>query len=212
MTQRTDKAISRPEFVAMDAKVVERKSMYKGFFELEELSVRHRLFGGGWSDTFSRELFKRGHAVVVIPYDPRRDQVVLIEQFRVGALADGRSPWLLELVAGIVEEGESDEDVAHREAQEEAGCEIKALEPVCEYWVSPGGTNETIAIYCGWVDTEGVGGIHGLPHENEDIRVEVVSSEVAFAALEDGTINNAASIIALQWLQMNRSRLQQLWN
>ena len=212
MTQRTDKAISRPEFVDTDAEIVERKSMYKGFFELEELSVRHRLFGGGWSDTFSRELFKRGHAVVVIPYDPRRDEVVLIEQFRVGALEDGRSPWLLELVAGIVEEGESDEDVANREAQEEAGCEIKALEPVCEYWVSPGGTNETIAIYCGWVDTEGVGGIHGLPHENEDIRVEVVSSEVAFAALEDGTINNAASIIALQWLQMNRSRLQRLWN
>ena len=212
MTKHSDKVFDKPEFTEADVEVVERKSMFRGFFEIEELSIRHRLFGGGWSDTFTRELFIRGRAVVVLPYDPIRDEVVIIEQFRVGALADERSPWLLELVAGIVEEGETMEDVAHREAQEEAGLDIKTLEPVCEYWVSPGGTNETIAIYCGWVDTEGVGGVHGLPHENEDIRVEVVSSEVAFAALEDGTINNAASIIALQWLQMNRSRLQQLWN
>ncbi len=185
--------------------------MFRGFFEVQELTIRHRLYGGGWSDTFTRELFIRGRAVVVLLYDPRRDEIVVIEQFRVGALADKRSPWLLEFVAGIVEEGESIEEVAHREAQEEAGCVIKALEPAYEYWVSPGGTNETIAIYCGWVDTEGVGGIHGLPHENEDIRVETVPSEVAFAALEDGTINNAASIISLQWLQMHKSRLQQMW-
>ena len=200
-----------PRFSEQDVEIVSKTPKYKGFFELVELKLRHKLFAGGWSKEFTRELFVRRPAVVVLPYDPVTDQVVIQEQFRIGALLDKRSPWLIELVAGMVEPGETPEDVAHREAWEEAGCKIKALELISEYWVSPGGTDELISVYCAWVDASGLGGIHGLPQENEDIRAEVISADTAINALEDGTINNAASIIALRWLQMNRTRIQELW-
>jgi len=198
--------LKQTTFHEQDALVKSRNRQYTGFFAMDEIMLRHRLFSGGWSQNFTRELFMRGDAVVVLPYDPIRDSIVLLEQFRIGALADGRSAWLWELVAGIVETGETNEQVAHREAREEAGCEITKLIPIHEYWVSPGGTNERISIYCGLVDSRGIGGIHGLPEENEDIRALVVSFEVALLALEDGIINNAASIIALQWLQLNRDK------
>ena len=159
----------RPQFSRKDVEIVSCSSKYQGFFKLVELKLKHRLFAGGWSNVFTRELFVRREAVVLLPYDPLTDQVVIQQQFRIGALADKRSPWLIELVAGMVEEGEEREEVAHREAWEEAGCKVKTLELISQYWVSPGGTDELISVYCGWVDSRGVGGIHGLPHENEDI-------------------------------------------
>lgn len=201
----------KPTFTGKDMELLSRESKFKGFFEIQELTLRHKLFDGGWSDAFTRELFVRGQAVVVLLYDPQADALVMIEQFRVGAMEDGRSPWLMELVAGIVEPGESPEDVARRESLEEAGCEIVELVKLYDYWVSPGGTNETVAIFCGRVDSSEVGGVYGLKHEHEDIRVEVVSTESAIKAVEDGIINNAATIMALQWLQLNRSRLQAQW-
>jgi len=209
--QREYLQLSTAQFGQADVEVCQRQSLYKGFFEMQQLTLRHRLFEGGWSVPFTRELFVRGLAVVALLYDPPRDNVVLVEQFRVGAIADQHSPWLLELVAGIVEAGESPEEVVRREALEEAGCKVAKISKIYEYWTSPGACNERIAIYYGQVDSREIGGVHGLPHEHEDIQVQVVSAAWALAAVESGRIDNAATIIALQWLQWHRDRLRREW-
>ncbi len=194
-----------------DFQLIEKSTSFRGYFRIDRYRFRHRLFAGGWSGEITREVFERGHAVVLLPYDPERDAVVMIEQFRIGAAAAGAPMWQLEVVAGIIDAGETPEAVARREAREEAGCEILDLIPVHHYLVSPGGASETVRLFCGRVDSRGLGGIHGLPHEHEDIRVEVVPFAEARARLEGGRIGNASAIIALQWLMLNRDQLRQRW-
>lgn len=193
-----------------DVQVVERETCFRGFYRMDRLHVRHRLFGGGMSQEIVRELFVRPDAVCVLPYDPLHDAVVLIEQFRVGALAT-ENPWLLEVVAGLIEPGETPEAVAHREAQEEAGLSLTALWPVTRYLPSPGGSDEEVCLFVGKCDSDKAGGVHGLAEEGEDIRVHVLPLEDALQAVKDGIINNAAAIIALQWLALNRSEVRGLW-
>ena len=194
-----------------DFQLIEKKTVYQGYFRIDLYRFRHRLFAGGWSGEVRREVFERGHAVAVLPYDPERDTVVMIEQFRIGAAAAGMPMWQLEVVAGIIGDGETPEAVARREAQEEAGCEILDLIPVCHYLASPGGSSETVRLFCGRVDSRGLGGIHGLPEEHEDIRVEAVPFAEARVRLEGGRIGNAPTIIALQWLILNREPLRRRW-
>ena len=202
---RSSMSVFPTPMTAADVVVEAKEVAYQGFFRMEKLTIRHKRFNGEWMGPFTRELFERGQAVCVLLFDPEKDAVVLLEQFRVGALADDRSPWLIELVAGMVEEGETPEDVALRESEEEAGTVPTKLIPVCDYWVSPGGTSEKVAIYCGLIDSEGMGGLHGLDDEHEDIRAFVVPFDDAYRAVEDGTINNAATIMALQWLKINHA-------
>jgi ADP-ribose pyrophosphatase len=187
-------------------KLVKHMTLFEKYFKLDEYSLSHELFGGGSSSVFTREVFERGSVVAVLPYDPERGKVVLIEQFRVGAIEDPDGPWLIESVAGVIEEGESTQQVALRESEEEAGCSIKQLELISQYYVSPGGTTEHCSLYCGLVDSDGVAGIHGLADENEDIRVMVVDSQEAFAWVREGKIRSSATIIALQWLEINQAR------
>lgn len=193
-----------------DWQILEHDSVYQGYFRVDRYRLRHTLFEGGWSETIQREVFERGHAVAVLPYDPVRDTVVLIEQFRIGALAAGAAggPWLLELIAGIIEPGENPSDVARREAMEEAGCELSAVEPICDYLVSPGGTSEQTSLYWARADLGDVGGIHGLDEENEDIRVHVVDAREAITMADDGRVANAAGVIGLYWLARHRERLR----
>lgn len=201
--------MTRPfQFTASDVNVEKRETVFHGFFRMDKLWLTHPRFDGRQMPVFTRELFIRGDATCVLPYDPVRDEVVLLEQFRLGALGRTQSPWLLELVAGMNEEGESPEDVARREGQEEAGLSFSRLEKICDYLVSPGGSTEMIHLFCGEVSTESAGGIFGMEHEHEDIRAHVVAADEAIAMISDGRINNAAAIIALQWLQLNRSRLR----
>ncbi|MDG9670329.1 ADP-ribose diphosphatase [Hahella sp. CR1] len=211
MKQDTQKLPADSQFGKDDVEVISRQTGYQGFFSIQKLELRHKLFEGAWSEPIRRELFVRGGATCMLPYDPVRDQVVLCEQFRIGALYEGSSPWLMELVAGINEEGETPESVACREAQEEAGLEVKALRKIRHYLPSPGGSSESIDLFCGLVNAEGVEGLYGLPHEGEDIRVHVVSREQAYAWVESGRIKDAAGIIALQWLQLNREQLLAEW-
>ena len=150
-----------------------------------------------------REFFERGHAAALLPYDVKNDCVVLLEQFRFGAMETQQSPWLFELVAGIIEEGENPEDVAKREAFEEAGLIVKSCQFILNYLVSPGGTTEQIDLFVANVDSTLAHGLHGLAHEGEDIRVHVLSRETAYQWVVDGKINNATTIIALQWLELN---------
>jgi ADP-ribose pyrophosphatase len=195
-----------------DFQLIEKTTPFQGYFRIDLYRFRHRLFAGGWSGEVRREVFERGHAVVVLPYDPERDAVVMIEQFRMGAAAAGMPMWQLEVIAGIIDEGETPDAVARREAQEEASCEILDLIPVYHYLASPGGSSESVRLFCGRVDSRGLGGIHGLPEEHEDIRVEVVPFAEARARLEGGRIGNAPTIIALPWLLLNRDALRQRWS
>jgi ADP-ribose pyrophosphatase len=191
--------------------IVDRIVCYQGFFRIDRYRLRHQLFRGGWSRELTREVFERGHAAAVLPYDPRLDQVVMVEQFRIGALEAPGGPWLLEIVAGIIEPGETPEEVIRREAVEESGCIIQEIEPICEYLVSPGGTSERLSLFCGKVDAAGAGGLHGLAEEEEDIRVVVLPATDAIAYVQAGKIQAAAPIIALQWLQLHRESLRHRW-
>lgn len=199
------------QFTSNDVDVLSKESLYSGFFKMTKVAFRHQLFSGGWSDIIERELFERGHAVALLPYDPLSDRVVLIEQIRVGAL-ESQSPWQYEIVAGMIDKGESAEQVAIREAEEEAGIFVSCLEKISHFYPSSGGCTEKLDVFVGCVDASKAEGIHGLEDENEDIRVHVVTREEAYALVTRGIIENAASIIALQWLELNVSRLRSQWN
>ncbi|MGF1700634.1 ADP-ribose diphosphatase [Photobacterium makurazakiensis] len=208
MKNHSSKDSELTSFTRNDIEVLSTESLYQGYFSMVKYRFRHRLFAGGWSQPIERELFERGHAAALLPYDPVTDCVVIVEQFRVGAMAADCTPWQLEIVAGIIEEGESSQDVVCREVVEEAGVTVTQVEKITSYLSSSGGCSETLDIFIGRVDSTLAQGIHGLPEEGEDIRVHVVPRMVAYQWVESGKIENAASIIALQWLQLNYIRLQ----
>lgn len=184
---------------------------YRGFFNLIKFKLRHTLFRGGWSQVLTRELFCRSNCVAVVPYDPITDQVVLIEQFRVGTLKQDDPKWMLEIVAGAIEEGETPEAVAHRETQEEAGCRILNLVRATEFYTSPGSSSEKITLFLAQVDAKQAGGIHGLDEEHEDIKVHVLSFAEALAKVANGIICSAIPVIGLLWLAREREKLKRLW-
>ena len=194
-----------------NVEILEKTICFEGFFRIERYRLRYRLFNGDWSHPLVREVFERGHAAAVLPYDPIRDEVVLIEQFRVGALNAPDGPWLMEIVAGIIEADETTEDVVKRESIEEADCIITDLIPLYNFLVSPGGTTESVALFCGRVDTTHAGGVHGASEEGEDIKVHVVTVDTALALLQAGKINSVSAIIALQWLALNRDHARTIW-
>lgn len=190
-----------------DVKVKEKTPLYQGFLSVYRYSLQHRLFSGDWSLAIDRELMERGHAVVVIPYDPVTDELVVVEQFRVGALDDENGPWLFEFVAGMFDADESAEEVATRELEEEAGLKAKRLIYATSYYSSPGGTDEKLTIYIAEVDSKSAADFGGLPEEDEDIRVHVIPRDRVITMLEREEINNAASVIGLQWLQLHHDKV-----
>lgn len=199
-----------PSFTSEHWQELSRKTLFKGFFQLDSVTLRHCRFDGEEQEV-EREIFMRGDAVAVLLYDPAAEQVVLVEQIRSGALDHPQGPWCLELVAGMVEEGEQPIDVARREALEESGAELGEIEKICRYMSSPGGSREYIDLFCASVDSRQLGGIYGVDGEGEDIKVHLVTREAALAMVEDGSIDNAATIIALQWLALHHQRIKQCW-
>lgn len=198
-------------FTAQDVQIEDREQVYKGFFSLHRYRLRHRLFAGGWSDTMVRELFERGCAVSVLPYDPKRDELVLIEQFRIGAMQTSPSPWLYECVAGNIEPGEAPEQVCRREAVEEAGLELGRLYPMLSYLSSPGGTSERLYLYMAECDASQAEGIYGVDEEHEDIRVVRLKADDALKMLEEEQIDNAAAVISLQWFALHKQKVLDNW-
>lgn len=193
------------QFSAQDLHILSEETVYQGHFQLKKIVFRHKLFSGEMSGEVVRELLVKGAASAVIAYDPVRDNVVLVEQVRIGAYEPNgsHSPWLVELIAGMVDEGEAPQEVAVRESQEEAGLTIQHLEHALSVWDSPGGAFERLHLFLGLVDSAQVGGVYGLPEENEDILVHVVSREQAYQWVEQGKIDNVIAVIGLQWLQLN---------
>ncbi|MEH8016492.1 ADP-ribose diphosphatase [Rheinheimera muenzenbergensis] len=200
-----------PAFGPADVEILDKTTVFQGFFRLDRYSLRHKLFNGGWSEPMQREIFERGHAVVVLPYNAETDELVLIEQFRAGAMFSRASPWLLEAIAGMIDPGETPEQVAQREAEEEAGLTIAELWPMLSYSSSPGGTTERIQLFLGRLTAPVQPGIFGLAQEHEDIKVHVVARQQAMQLLAEQKIDNAASVIALQWLALNLDQVKARW-
>lgn len=198
-------------FGAQDVRVLDEQTVWSGHFSMRRLTLQHRRFAGGWSDPLVREVFERGDAVAVLPYDPATDSLVMIEQFRPGALRGDDSPWMLELIAGVVEVGESDEDVVHREAMEEAACELSELVPIATVFPSAGACTEQVRLFCGRVSKAAIGSLHGLQDEGEDILVHSVSRQDALHMLADNLIPNGHTLIALQWLHIHGESLRERW-
>lgn len=192
------------ELVSVDA-------AYSGFFKLNQYRIKHSLFTGGMSAILNRECFERGHAVAVLAFDPIRDRVILLEQFRIGAWVHEQQGWMYEVIAGIIEKDQTPEQVAVREAIEEANCELLDMESICQYYSSPGGSSETLQLFCAAINSEGVEGIYGLASEGEDIRATVVDYSEAVEWLEAGKLNNASTVICMQWLMLNHERLLEKW-
>jgi len=193
------------------------ETKYDGFFKLNEYQFTHKLFSGRQSNNIKREVFERGDAVVVLPYDVKRDKILLIEQFRPGAIRrstglENSTPWQLEFIAGMFGKDESPIEVAIRESKEEANIDIKAndLTPIMQYFSSPGGMSECIHLYLALIDSDQVvdGSVHGLNEENEDILLHLVDLDDALALLAQGKMTNAATIIGLQWLALNYQSLR----
>ncbi len=195
----------------MQAKIIAKKQLYSGFFKINQYEVEHDLFEGENTSTVIRECFERGHASAILAFDPILDNVILIEQFRIGVKVNQENGWVYEVIAGIIEHNQTPEDVAIRESQEEAGCHILALEPICQYYTSPGGSTETLFLYCGAVDSRNVEGFYGLAEEGEDIRALVIDYKIAINWLNVGKLNNASTIISMQWLILNHARLVKKW-
>jgi ADP-ribose pyrophosphatase len=173
---------------------------FQGFFRLVEYKYRIDRFDGGEME-FTREVFERGTAAGVLPYDPNTDSIVLVEQFRAGAMGFGESAWLLEMIAGMVEDGEDAAEVVARESVEEAGCEVANIKQIAHYLASPGGSTEAVTACVATCDSTSVAEYAGLENEHEDIRVHVITREAAMGMLDRGEITNALTLIALQWLQ-----------
>jgi ADP-ribose pyrophosphatase len=191
--------------------LVERTVSFQGYFRVGTYLFRHSLFKGGQSKVISREVFETGMAAGVLPYDPVRDEVLLIRQFRAGAYAAKRHPWTWELVAGRLESGETTEAMVRREAVEEAGVVVRDVIPVHNVLLSPGAVSEACAIYLGRVDTSQAGGVFGVEEEDEDILVQPMPFAEAMALLDRDGIDNAVTVVALQWLALHREEVRNRW-
>ena len=206
------------KFDDKDVEIISRSLEHDGFLRIERLQLRHRLFSGEWSEVFTRELQLKDPAVGVLLFDPDQDALLLVRQFRVGMFSDASLDgdkvlgWPLEIVAGMAGSTEQFEAVALRECKEESNCVPTDLIKICEYYNSPGGSNEKIILFCGRIDSRNVGGVYGLIEEHEDIEVQVLSYADAMFLIDSGEINNAMTIIALQWLQLHRQALLDSWN
>ncbi len=199
------------KFGARDVRLLDDQTVWSGHYSMRRITLQHRRFAGGWSDPIVREVFERGDAVAVLPYDPVTDSLVMIEQFRPGAIRGDDSPWMLELIAGVVEAGERDEEVVHREAMEEAACQLSELVPIATVFPSAGACTEQVRLFCGRVNKAAIGGLHGLQEEGEDILVHAVARTDALQMLAENRIPNGHTLIALQWLHIHGAALRERW-
>lgn len=193
------------------AEIVRQEVAFQGYFKVVRYFFRHTLHDGGMSGVISREVFERGQAGGVLMYDPQRDEVVLIRQFRAGTYVAGRHPWAWEIVAGIIEEKETAEIMIRRETVEEAGLEVGELIPIQNVMLTPGACSEACQIFLGRIDSSKAGGVFGLAEEHEDILVKVMSFADAYAMVERNEVDNAVGVIALQWLALHRDEVRKRW-
>jgi ADP-ribose pyrophosphatase len=201
--------------VSPDVVVEDVQTPWNGRFPLQVITFRQRRFDGTMSGVRRWEMWRRGRAAAVLPYDPQTDRVVLIEQFRLPAFAAGLDPVLVEVAAGLQDGDESPEQTIRRESVEEMGLEIGALERIGGFLLTPGGCDEFCTLFAGRVrlgDTgDGLLGSGGLASEHEDIRVRAVPADEAIARAVAGEYPNSVATIALLWLGLKRAWLRAAW-
>jgi ADP-ribose pyrophosphatase len=193
------------------AELVRHEVAYQGYFKVVRYFFRHTLHDGGTSGLISREVFERGQAGAVLLYDPQRDEVALIRQFRAGAYVAGHHPFTWEAVAGTIEKDETAEAMIRRETVEEAGLTVGELLPIQNVMLTPGACSEACRIFLGRIDTSKAGGVFGLASEGEDILVKVMPFAEAYDLVERNEIDNAVGVIALQWLALHRDEVRKRW-
>jgi ADP-ribose pyrophosphatase len=190
-----------------DVEILDQTTKYDGYVGVDHVRLRHRLFSGGLGAPIDRDLIRGNKAVGILPYDPIRDEVVFVRQFRIGVWGAGEPPWLVESVAGIIDDGEDPETTARRETIEETGCAVSDLHFVCEYFSSPGIITEHVKLYCGITDTAGAGGNHGLVHEGEDIEAIVKPWDEAWEDVQTGKLFDAKLLLIMMWLSQKKESL-----
>jgi len=183
---------------------------HDGFFLTRRYDLRHPRFDGMQSPKVSREVFVATDAALVLPYDPARDRVLLVEQFRTGPYGRGDPlPWMLEPVAGRVDGGESPEETARRECAEEAGLTLRGLEQISSHYCTPGYSTEFFHLFLGLCDLpEARQGRGGLATEHEDIRTHVIGFDAAMSLVRSGEANNGPLVLCLLWRERERARLR----
>ena len=175
------------------------KEIHNGFFKLEELSLVHKKHNGDWSTEFKREIFGGAHVSTVLPYDPIKKKILLIQQFRPGVLKRKHGPILLEIVAGIIDKGETPEEAAKRECLEETGCVVKKLTKIYSYYPAPGSSESFYHFFLAEINAFEGEKILGQENENEDILVKSYSINEVKSLLKKQKIINAATLLAIQW-------------
>lgn len=202
----------RTGFRPGDVEVLGMERAYTSFLAVQEWRLRHRRFFGDWTHEVRRSVVAWGDAVTLLPYDPARDRVLVIEQFRPAPLARGdRNPWCIEVIAGRIDSDETAEATARREAREEAGLEIGRTAEIGGYYPTPGLACEHLTAYVGEAVLDRPGGLHGLAGEGEDIRTMVLDFDAAMAAVAEGAVNTGPALVSLLWLAANRDRLRREW-
>ena len=188
------------------------ETLFQGYYRLDRYKLQHERFDGSTRAPLQREVFERGRGVAgVLLFDPQADCVVLVEQFRTGPMARGDDPWTTEIVCGMLDSNETPEQTARRETQEETGCTVAELQPIAKYYTSPGGTSEYIYLYAGRVEAPPHGTTSGCQTEHEDIRVHVLDAAKAIGLLYANKVQDAQTMVALQWFAMHHTELRSRW-
>lgn len=183
--------------------IIDKKKLYRGFFELNQLTFKHKKHDGSWSKPLIREVFGGAHVATVLPFDPLTNKIILLDQVRVGLLEKNCDPITKEIVAGIINKNETPEEAAIRECKEEIGCEIKNLLKIHSYYPTPGSSQSYYHLFLGEVESFKGERILGMKEEDEDIMARCYSIKKVKSMLNNGKIINGLTLIALQWFLLN---------
>ena len=184
-------------------KILSKKNLYDGFFKMNEVKIKYRKYDGNWSNEVTRELFGGAQVSAVLPYDPIKNEIILLQQFRAGTISKKYDNYLFEIVAGIIDKGETPEQAAIRECLEETGCHVKKLTPIQSYFPAPGSSESFYHLFLGEIKTFEGTRIMGIESENEDIKVESFDVDEVKEKLNNKEILNGLTLIALQWFFLN---------
>ena len=184
-------------------KILHKKNIYNGFFKMNEITLKYKKYDGSWSNKVKRELFGGAQVSCLLPYDPKKKEIILIQQFRPGTISKDVDNYLFEIVAGIIDQGENPEKAAKRECYEETGCKVKKLTPIQGYFPAPGSSESFYHLFLGEIDTFEGTRIMGLENENEDIFVKSYKIKEIKEKMINGKILNGVTLIALQWFFLN---------